>query len=365
MKYLKYYITPVLSPIIIIGIMLGGHWMWLGFVELLVVMIIGDSILGEDTSQPEYKSPWMIELPLHLALPIIISILISFAWSTGGGAADFLGIGAILSQFINYDFIGARNSSIWSDYIGGIVSVGFIVAGYGTNVAHELTHRVKDKLAMFEGRWLLSVSCNADFAIEHVYGHHVTVGTDEDPATAKKGENVYSFAIRSAILGHFSAWRLEIKRLHKKGISIVSIQNRIFTGYLMSILWISLFYIAGGYFGVILFLAQAGIAKFILEIVNYMEHYGLSRKPGQSIKPEHSWNTNQIMSGIVLFSLTRHSAHHEKSMVKFWKLAPYKNAPQMPYGYLTTLFICLIPPLWYSVITPRLTDWEAKYLAKG
>jgi len=54
MKYLKYYITPVLCPIIIIGILLGGHWMWLGFSELLIVMIIGDYVLGEDASKPEY-----------------------------------------------------------------------------------------------------------------------------------------------------------------------------------------------------------------------------------------------------------------------------------------------------------------------
>ena len=79
------------------------------------------------------------------------------------------------------------------------------------------------------------------------------------------------------------------------------------------------------------------IAKFILEIVNYMEHYGLSR----------------------------HSVHHEKTMTKFWKLDPYEDAPQMPYGYLTTLFICLIPPIWYSVISTRLSDWEAKYIIKA
>jgi alkane 1-monooxygenase len=138
-----------------------------------------------------------------------------------------------------------------------------------------------------------------------------------------------------------------------------------FSGYLMSIFWCALFFIAGGYFGIFLFLCQAAIAKFILEIVNYMEHYGLSRHSGQPIKPEHSWNTNQLMSGIVLFSLTRHSAHHEKTMTKFWKLDPYEDAPQMPYGYLTTLFICLIPPLWYSVISTRLSDWEAKYIIKA
>ena len=100
----------------------------------------------------------------------------------------------------------------------------------------------------------------------------------------------------------------------------------------MSLLWCILFFNAGGGFGLALFLGQAIFAKFILEIVNYMEHYGLVRSTGQPIGPEHSWNTTKKMSTMVLFSLTRHSAHHEKPKVKFWKLDAYEDAPQMPYG---------------------------------
>ena len=360
-KYMKYYIVPFLSLSVLIGIFLGGHWMWLGLAVLFVVVIGGDAVLGEDASQPEYSHPWLIELPLHLALPLIIILLLSFAWTTGSVREDFLGIGKLLSGLFSYDFLAARDSNMWSDYVGAVLGVGFVVAGYGTNVGHELTHRIKDRVAMLEGRWLLSASCNADFAIEHVYGHHVTVGTDEDPATARKGENVYAFAIRSTVFGHISAWKHELKRLRKKAYSTVSLKNRMITGYFMSILWCAIFYTAGGAFGLILFLCQAAFAKFILEVVNYMEHYGLSRNEGQPVGPEHSWNTNHRMSSMVLFSLTRHSAHHEKPKVKFWELDAYEDAPQMPYGYLTTLVICLIPPLWYRIITPGLNKWEQKY----
>ena len=131
----------------------------------------------------------------------------------------------------------------------------------------------------------------------------------------------------------------------------------------MSAFWCVLFYVLGGVLGLVLFLGQALVAKFILEVVNYMEHYGLTRKPGQAVGPEHSWNTNSTMSTMVLFSLTRHSAHHEKPRVKFWKLNPYANAPEMPQGYLTTLLICLVPPLWYRTINPKLNEWEKKYAA--
>ena len=360
-KYMKYYIVLFLSLSVLIGIFLGGHWMWLGLAVLFVVVIGGDAVLGKDAAQPEYSHPRLIELPLHLALPMIIILLLSFAWASGSAREDFLGIGKLLSGLFAYDFLAERNSNMWSDYIGAVLGVGFIVAGYGTNVGHELTHRVKDRVAMLAGRWLLSASCNADFAIEHVYGHHVTVGTDEDPATARKGESVYAFSIRSTVFGHISAWKHELKRLQKKGLNLFSFKNRMITGYTMSLLWCVLFFNSGGGFGLALFLGQAIFAKFILEIVNYMEHYGLVRSTGQPIGPEHSWNTNKKMSTMVLFSLTRHSAHHEKPKVKFWKLDAYQNAPQMPYGYLTTLIISLIPPLWYRIITPGLNEWEREY----
>ena len=127
-----------------------------------------------------------------MALPLVALLLLSFAWASGSGTQDFLDIGQLLTGLFSYDFFAARNGSVWFDYVGALLGVGFMVAGYGTNVGHELIHRIKDRIAMLEGRWLLSASCNADFAIEHVYGHHVTVGTDADPATARRGENMYT-----------------------------------------------------------------------------------------------------------------------------------------------------------------------------
>lgn len=359
--YIKYYTIPLIAALVIVGILLGEHWMWLGFSILCIVVVGGDAVLGEDPSIPEYSYSRLLEVPLHLALPTVLLLLASLAWASGSDTQDSLGLGNLLSGVFTYNLVAARNASGWTDYIGAVISTGFIVGGYGTVAAHELTHRVKNRIAMLEGRWLLSISCNTDFSIEHVYGHHVTVGTDADPATAKKGENVYVFFIRSTVDGHISAWKLELKRLRKKSYSIFSFRNRMITGYLMSLLWIGLFYLVGGIFGLVLFLSQAVVAKFLLEVVNYIEHYGLTRPPGTPVRPEHSWNTNKRMSAMVLFSLTRHSAHHEKPKVQFWKLDPCIHAPQMPYGYLTTLSICLIPPIWYRIITPDLDKWEKQY----
>ena len=345
----------------IIGILLGGHWMWLGFIILFILVVGGDALLSDDVSTPDYKYTWILELPLHLALPMIFILLISFAWSSGSGSSDFMGMGAWLGSLFEYDFIQARNGSIWVDYLGAVIGTGFLVAGYGTNAGHELSHRLQDTIAKLESRWLLSTSCNADFTIEHVLGHHSIVGTKDDPATARRGENVYAFFVRSMIMGHISAWKLELKRLKKKNQSPWFIHNQMLTGYAMSLFWICIFYAAAGFFSILLFLSQAILAKFLFEVVNYMEHYGLTRRPDMPVMPEHSWNTNRRMSNMVLFSLTRHSAHHEKSKIPFWVLDPYITAPQMPFGYLTTVFLCLVPPIWYRVMEPRLEQWYSKY----
>ena len=134
------------------------------------------------------------------------------------------------------------------------------------------------------------------------------------------------------------------------------------TGYMMSAFWCAVFYYAGGAFGLILFLGQAAFAKFILEIVNYMEHYGLVRVPGTPVEIHHSWNSTKKLSSLLLYNLTRHSHHHEKGSLEFWGLRPFRGTPEMPYGYLTTLLICLIPPVWYYVITPGLDKWEKQYV---
>ena len=276
--------------------------MWMGFVTIFSVMILGDAFLSEDPSQPEYDYPLLLELPLHMALPFVFILLVSFAWSSGSEDQDLVNLGEILNGLFSYDFLGARSENVFFDYLGALLGVGYMVSGYGTVVGHDLAHRTRNRMSLIEARWLLSASCNADFAIEHVYGHHVTVGTKDDPATARRGENVYAFSIRSTVMGHISAWKHELKNLRKKGNNIFSPKNKMITGYLMSLFWCVLFFVAGGNFGLMLFFGQAVLAKFNLEVVNYMEHYGLVRNSNHKVGPEHSWNTNKRMSTMVLFS---------------------------------------------------------------
>ena len=118
----------------------------------------------------------------------------------------------------------------------------------------------------------------------------------------------------------------------------------------------------GGLFGLIIALSIAFVAKILLEAVNYIEHYGLVRKEGAKVFPRHSWNSNHLMSNIMLYNLSRHSHHHEKAYLEFWELEPYDDAPEMPYGYLSMIYIALLLPWYYHrIMAIKLMDWDRRY----
>jgi alkane 1-monooxygenase len=114
--------------------------------------------------------------------------------------------------------------------------------------------------------------------------------------------------------------------------------------------------------GAALFFCACGLwGKALLEIVNYMEHYGIVRDPAQPVQPRHSWNTNKRVSSWAMFNLTRHSHHHAQGEVPYQDLKPYPNAPMMIGGYLTTISVALCPPLWHKRMKPKVLAWDRDY----
>ena len=217
------------------------------------------------------------------------------------------------------------------------------------------------KISVTLGRLLYSMIGNPDFSIEHVYIHHAFLCTDKDPATAKKGESVYRFFLRSSFHGHLAAWRFERDRLNRSKTSLYSLEDKMLTGYLMCLIWPILYLSISGFTGLVICLSLMLAGKFVFEAINYVEHYGLVRSVNEPIAPQHSWNCNTRMSYIVLLGLARHSAHHERGQTPYWQLAAYPDAPQMPYGYLISLLVSMVPPLWFAIMEPKLQRWHTQY----
>jgi fatty-acid desaturase len=280
-------------------------------------------------------------------------------WSVSDG--DALGFGTWVSHVSGYDVLAARNSTKIGHHVSGFVLTGLMIGMVGTIPAHELTHRTWDRVSMFVGRWLLAFSFDTTFAIEHVYGHHRYVSTTEDPATAPRGRNVYFHIVASTIKGNLSAWKIEVDRLSKRRRSAWSIHNRFVRGHLMSVGLLVLAYAIGGPIAVLYFAACALWGKALLEIVNYMEHYGMVRNPDKPVQPRHSWNSNRRVSSWTMFNLTRHSHHHAQGEVPYHELRPYPDAPMMIGGYLTTLVVAMLPPLWHALMTPKVLAWDRDF----
>jgi alkane 1-monooxygenase len=363
-KYLRFMSVYLLALTTVAGILLGGAWMWLGFVVIYAVMIFGDELLGDYFAEPGYRHPRLLNALLYFTLPTLFVLCVAMAWMAGSG--DLFGLGAWVQANLGIDLFAHRAATSAWHWLGAILSTGITFAALGTNVGHELTHRTTDRGAMVAGRWLLAVTFDAEFAIEHVYGHHRRLATSEDPASARRGEHFYSFLWRSVIGQTKSAFALEKQRLQTLGHATWSAHNRYLRGWLMSAAIVGAFAIAGGLSAVIVFVLSALAGRSVLEAVNYFEHYGLIREPGQPVEPRHSWNSNKRLSNVVLFNLARHSHHHAEGDAQFWQLRSYRDAPTLPYGYLTCMLLVYLVPGWYrNRMSPLLLEWDRHHASAG
>lgn len=359
LHYLKYFLFHGVGLLSAAAILAGGAWMTAGLIGILMFYLVGDALCGDDTSTPDFKHPAILTVQLWLALPLLSFIVFCALWSFSSG--DFLGFGAALTQLSGYDVIAAREATSAWHYVSCALLTGLMIGMVGTIPAHELTHRTWDPISMLVGRWLLAFSFDTIFSIEHVYGHHRYVSTREDPATAPRGRNVYFHVLASTIKGNISAWNIEKKRLKRKGHSLFGWHNAVIRGHLMSVLLVAFAFFVGGWETALFFTLIALAGKSLLEIVNYMEHYGMVRDPATSVQPRHSWNTNKRISSWSMFNLTRHSHHHAQGEVPYQDLKPFPDAPMMINGYLTTLIVALIPPLWHKLMTPKVLEWDRHY----
>jgi len=356
LHYLKFCGFHAVGLLAAAALLAGGWWVTGGLVATLAFYLVGDAGCGDDTSSPAFRHPGILTVQLWLALPLLSLIVLAALWSVSPG--DPLGLGAWLSGLTGRDLLAARASAGSGHRLSAGILTGLMIGMVGTIPAHELTHRTWDPVSMLIGRWLLAFSLDTSFAVEHVYGHHRYVATAVDPATAPRGRSVYHHVLASTWSGNASAWRIEVERLRRRRRGPWSPRNAVLRGHLMSLALLAGASALGGWSAAAFFTACALWGKALLEIVNYMEHYGMVRSPDAPVKPRHSWNTNRRISSWTLFNLTRHSHHHAQGEVPYHALRPLPGAPTMINGYLTTIVVALLPPLWHRLMTPKVLAWD-------
>lgn len=351
-KKLAYLIGPAVLLLPTISFFLGEHvgsqalQAWLSLLMLLFVTPLADYLLGKDEYNPNQAEQEALAASQYFdhLLKLVVPL-------------QFYNIIFCASIFLSGHFDGIHQ-------VGWLLSCGLISGAVAINTAHELVHR-DGKFEPFLGGLLLSSVCYATFKVEHLRGHHVNVATPEDASTSRKGEGVYGFLLRAIPYNVRNAWKLEAIRLRNKGLAWYSYRNELLMWSAVSSAFGALSFQLGGLAGLGFFLGQSFLAIITLEIINYIEHYGLERKQLPNGKYErvnhrHSWNSSFLLTNVLLWQLQRHSDHHMQPKRRYQLLSVYPDSPQLPAGYSTMFILALFPWAWRRVVDPILESHEAK-----
>jgi alkane 1-monooxygenase len=354
LKKIGFFTAFILPALVVAGFYLGGAWNFIAVIFSFVLLPIVDQWIGIDSSNASEEEAKVKSEELYYRF-------VTYIWAFAQMGFMIWGTFSITSWKVN-------TLTEWS---GFIISFALVTGGIGITVAHELGHK-KSPLEKFYSKMLLMTVSYMHFYIEHNRGHHVQVATPADPATARKHENFYSFWARSVFVGYAHAWEIERESLRRKGKSVLSLSNEMIWFALLPVIFCgTLTYISSIFLHrftwevPLFFFSQSLFAFTLLELVNYVEHYGIVRKEiaagkFERVNPLHSWNASHLISNFFLFQLQRHSDHHANAIKRYQVLNYYDESPQLPFGYPTMILIALIPPLWFSMMNPLLDEWENK-----
>ncbi|MFF5175817.1 alkane 1-monooxygenase [Micromonospora sp. NPDC000089] len=317
----------------------GGAWAWwltpavvFGLIPTIDLLIGDDRRNPPDEAVPRLQADGYYRWLTYLYLPAQYAALVlcCAVWARGG-----------------LSLAGAA----------GLVATVGVVNGIAINTAHELGHKRESA-----ERWLSKVALAptgyGHFYVEHNRGHHTRVATPEDPASSRLGESFWAFWPRTVLGSLRSAWRLETNRFRIRGRSPWTHRNDILNAWAMTAL---LFGVLAAVFGpgVLVFLALQAVVGFsLLEVVNYLEHYGLARQRTaagryEKVDPRHSWNSDRTITNVFLFQLQRHSDHHANPLRRYQTLRSFDVSPRLPAGYATMVVAALVPPVWRRVMDHR------------
>ena len=320
-----------------------GAWMWWPLMVIYVVVPLLDLLCGKLVTQfsvDEQKR--LMSDPMLRMIPWVCALiwLATLAWAI-----------TLVPRVTGLPAI---------HIVGFVVSLGIVGGVLAINVGHELIHR-NDKAERFLGGLLLASVCYGVFKVEHVRGHHLRVGTADDPATARLNETAYDFVPRAIFGTYRHGWRLERERLDRANLkgAAAMLRNEVLHWSLLSVATAVAAFVVAGTLGVVVFGLASLVAVIELELVDYIEHYGLVRARDADgklapVRYEHSWDYAGWVSNAFLINLQRHSDHHAHGGRAYGALNNHVEAPQLPLSYAGMLVLALMPPLYRAVIHPRL-----------
>ena len=332
MFYTRYLLSLIPYGVVIVGNLTGGYWTVGNIVFTLGFLVVVDWIV------PKNYHP-LAETDGSFPDAVLLSSVLMHT----------LGVASLLYGVYHQILIG---KFVWF----AAVSTGFAGGQLGITAAHELIHRERSRWMQNAGIWNLFLVNYSHFFTEHRLVHHPKVGTPDDHATARYGESFYAFLIRSVPSQWLSALDTDARLQARKGNVAYGWKNFTLRATVAQLLWMTLiFWVLGG-IGLAAYVVQSVAAFFLLEYVNYIEHYGLERKEGERVGNQHAWQSDAMTSRFTLFELSRHADHHMRASKPYYTLDSHEASPTMPAGYFGMFYIALIPPLFFRIVHRRIPE---------
>ena len=347
-RALPFWLSLLLVPIIFFAATHGGWTLVLPAICAWTLFVVLDALVGLDTESADLQTT---------DDQLVFYRLITLIWPPVQFVTVFLLI-----------WFSARSGDLnISEKFGLFFGVGVMTGTVGINYSHELLHQ-KSKLERWLADLLLASVLYSHFRSEHLLVHHRYVGTPRDAVTAKYNESFYRYFPRVLLHCSRSAFVAEKAMLTRKALTWWSAKNPFWRYCALQGAFTVFAFILGGWLGLGLFVFQAFIAVWQLELVNYIEHYGLTRKhlgdgKYEHTLPRHSWNASFRASNWLLINLQRHSDHHYKPERRYPLLQHHtqSTAPRLPYGYPLMSVLAMWPPAFRKTMNPRVRKWRKKF----
>lgn len=326
----------------------ASFWSFAPLLFFFGVIPILDVAAGEDPYNPTEEQAIALATDGYYRVLLHVAVVVSYA------------------SFLACVIVAATTPMSPLAFAALAISVG-VASGGGLAIGHELGHKLNrvDQTGAF---FMNALSGYGHFKIEHNRGHHSDVATPEDSASARMGESVWRFARREIPGGVARGFKEEARRLSAKGRPFLSVHNEILQSYALTLAIAIALTASFGPKVLPFLLIHHAIAWHQLTFANYVEHYGLLRKKlangrYEPCAPRHSWNSNHIVSNLSLFHLQRHSDHHAHPLTPYQSLRNFDELPRLPSGYPGCFLLAAVPPLWRSVMDPKVMDWAGGDLA--
>ncbi|MEM9675132.1 MAG: alkane 1-monooxygenase [Bacteroidota bacterium] len=326
----RYFLSLLPTIFAIFGNLAGGYFAASNIIFSLGFLVVIDWILPQDKRTSGHTNS---------TLPDAV-LLVSVLFHT-------LGVATLLYAVYSGILFG---KFIWL----AAVSTGFAGGILGITAGHELIHREKQPWMQYLGIWNLFIVGYTHFFTEHQLVHHVKVGTREDAATARYGESLYAFLVRSIPNQWVSALQTDARLQQKRNKAAYGWGNFTLRATVLQMIWCLMLGLVLGKWILLAYLVQSVAAFFLLEYVNYIEHYGLERREGERVGKQHAWQSDAVTSRFTLFELSRHADHHMRASKPYYTLESHAESPTLPAGYFGMFYLALFPPLFFRVVHPHI-----------